>query len=240
MRFGCSSRTATPSIRWWWTRPGPAAGVDGFRWRGERRFRLLRLGERDTAVIGAPAARIACQGAAYVFVRSGGAWTQQQELTASDGAASDRFGYSVSVSGDTAVIGAVGKNGAPGSRVRVCAQRRGVDASSRSWRPPMARRGRRIRLLRVGERGDGGDRGLRREQLPRSRRRGEGARRDPRGEHQGAVSRLLRAAPSPAAVGAVRTGAVRDDRRVSEPRRCCGRANCCSSTTCSKDRACCG
>jgi hypothetical protein len=31
-------------------------------------------------------------------------WTQQQELTASDGAANDQFGVSVSVSGDTAVI----------------------------------------------------------------------------------------------------------------------------------------
>src|SRR5208282_3420634 len=33
-------------------------------------------------------------------------WTQQQELTASNGAADDFFGNSVSVSGDTAVIGA--------------------------------------------------------------------------------------------------------------------------------------
>jgi len=33
-------------------------------------------------------------------------WIQQQKLTASDGAAGDFFGVSVSVSGDTAVIGA--------------------------------------------------------------------------------------------------------------------------------------
>jgi len=45
------------------------------------------------------------QGAAYVFVRSAGVWTQQQELTALDGAVFDLFGSSVSVSGDTAVIG---------------------------------------------------------------------------------------------------------------------------------------
>jgi len=38
--------------------------------------------------------------------------TQQQELTASDGAANDSFGISVSVSGDTAVIGAPGKSNA--------------------------------------------------------------------------------------------------------------------------------
>jgi uncharacterized protein (TIGR03437 family) len=68
----------------------------------------------DTAVIGAWNKTInsqSGQGAAYVFVRSGGVWTRQQELTASDGAWDDAFGYSVSVSGDTAVIGAPG-NGA--------------------------------------------------------------------------------------------------------------------------------
>jgi uncharacterized protein (TIGR03437 family) len=64
----------------------------------------------DTAVIGAWGKALN-QGAAYVFVRSNGVWTQQQELTASDGAGGDGFGFSVSVSGDTALIGAPG-NGA--------------------------------------------------------------------------------------------------------------------------------
>ena len=45
-------------------------------------------------------------GSAYVFTRSGTAWSQQAKLTASDGAAGDEFGYSVAISGDTAVIGA--------------------------------------------------------------------------------------------------------------------------------------
>jgi uncharacterized protein (TIGR03437 family) len=62
----------------------------------------------NTAVVGA-ASRYNAQGAAYVLVSSGGAWSRQQELTASDGAADDQFGYSVSVNGDTAVIGAWGK-----------------------------------------------------------------------------------------------------------------------------------
>ena len=63
----------------------------------------------DTVVVGArmhdthAAADI---GAAYVFVRAGGTWTLQQELMASDGAAADTFGASVSVSGDTLVVGA--------------------------------------------------------------------------------------------------------------------------------------
>ena len=38
-------------------------------------------------------------------MRSGGVWTQQQKLTASDAAAGDQFGYSVSVSDDMAVVG---------------------------------------------------------------------------------------------------------------------------------------
>jgi len=62
----------------------------------------------DTAVIGAPwddHASGAYAGSAYVFVLSGGVWTQQAKLTASDAAAYDWFGVSVAVSGDTAVIG---------------------------------------------------------------------------------------------------------------------------------------
>ncbi|NJO65660.1 MAG: hypothetical protein HC836_48565, partial [Richelia sp. RM2_1_2] len=47
-------------------------------------------------------------GSAYVFTRSGGVWTQQTRLQASDAAASDLFGYSVNISsdGNTAIVGA--------------------------------------------------------------------------------------------------------------------------------------
>ncbi|MGB8342190.1 MAG: FG-GAP repeat protein [Chthoniobacterales bacterium] len=44
-------------------------------------------------------------GAAYVFVRNGTTWTQQAYLKASNTDASDLFGFSVAVSGDTVVIG---------------------------------------------------------------------------------------------------------------------------------------
>ena len=62
----------------------------------------------DTAVIGASRDddNGIDSGSAYVYVRSNGVWSEQQKLTASDGAASDEFGYSVSIDGDTAVIGA--------------------------------------------------------------------------------------------------------------------------------------
>jgi hypothetical protein len=63
----------------------------------------------STALVGAPHHAVGGdtgQGAAYVFVESGGTWSQQAELTASDGAAGDQFGWSVAVSGSTAVVGA--------------------------------------------------------------------------------------------------------------------------------------
>ena len=45
-------------------------------------------------------------GSAYVFENTGSGWTQVAKLTASDGAANDYFGYSVAISGDTAIVGA--------------------------------------------------------------------------------------------------------------------------------------
>ncbi len=45
-------------------------------------------------------------GSAYVFVRSGTSWMQRTKLLASDGAPDDEFGRVVSLSGDTALVGA--------------------------------------------------------------------------------------------------------------------------------------
>ncbi len=73
----------------------------------------------DTALVGADNKTVgvkARQGVAYVYVRSAGIWTQQTKLMAGDGAANDHFGYSVSLSGDTAVIGAYQK--AVGANIR--------------------------------------------------------------------------------------------------------------------------
>ena len=44
-------------------------------------------------------------GSAYIFEKNGVSWIQQQKLTPSDGAANNTFGYSVSVSGDVAIVG---------------------------------------------------------------------------------------------------------------------------------------
>jgi hypothetical protein len=48
-------------------------------------------------------------GAAYVFVRNGTTWTQQAYLKASNTAEGADFGFSVAISGDTVVVGAVGE-----------------------------------------------------------------------------------------------------------------------------------
>jgi LPXTG-site transpeptidase (sortase) family protein len=49
-------------------------------------------------------------GAAYVFTRSGGSWTQQVRLTASDPAEEDSFGSAVAIDGGTAVVAAETKS----------------------------------------------------------------------------------------------------------------------------------
>jgi len=45
-------------------------------------------------------------GAAYVYILSGGTWTQQAVLLANDGAIADKFGQSVAISENTIVVGA--------------------------------------------------------------------------------------------------------------------------------------
>jgi hypothetical protein len=82
-----------------------AAQTDGFG-------RAIALSaDGSTALIGAPgrgcAAGAGC-GAVYVFTRSGGAWSQAAELTASDATSAAAFGSAVALSADgtTAMIGA--------------------------------------------------------------------------------------------------------------------------------------
>ncbi|HLU43679.1 MAG TPA: putative Ig domain-containing protein, partial [Natronosporangium sp.] len=67
----------------------------------------------DTVLVGAPFAQVDganLRGAVYVFSRSQG-WGEPTVLAASDGAPLDRFGFSVAMTDDTAVIGAIGAAG---------------------------------------------------------------------------------------------------------------------------------
>jgi len=70
------------------------------RWVSVSRDTLVASSILDDNANGADA------GSAYVFVRSGSAWTLQQKLTADDGAESDQFGRSVAVSGELLAVGA--------------------------------------------------------------------------------------------------------------------------------------
>ena len=65
----------------------------------------------ETLVVGMPFDSIpltlgADEGSVYVYLRSGGTWSEQAHLFASDVAAYDNFGTSVAVSGNTLVVGA--------------------------------------------------------------------------------------------------------------------------------------
>jgi MYXO-CTERM domain-containing protein len=89
-----------------WTQQAELAASDGQQ--GDSFGTSVAL-SGGTVIVGAPSHAVGnngWQGAAYVFVQSGTSWTQQAELTASDGAGFDQFGCSVGVSGSTAIVGA--------------------------------------------------------------------------------------------------------------------------------------
>ena len=121
----------------------------------------------DTLVVGAPYEAsnatgvngnqadnsAAYAGAAYVFTRSGGVWSQQAYLKASNTEANDYFGYAVAVDGDTVVVGApyedsnatgVNGNQADNSAYSAgaayvfaegfCSQQSGAFSSAATWR----------------------------------------------------------------------------------------------------------
>ena len=64
----------------------------------------------DTVLAGSPGDddRAKSSGAAYLFLRNGTKWSQQQKLTAYDAVTIHKFGDSAALSGDTALVGAWG------------------------------------------------------------------------------------------------------------------------------------
>jgi hypothetical protein len=78
------------------------AGGDNFGWS------VSLSSDGSTALIGAylddDPVKGTNSGSAYVFTRNGSTWTEQAKLTASDGAAYDNFGYSVSLSSDGSTV----------------------------------------------------------------------------------------------------------------------------------------
>ncbi|HEY0632580.1 MAG TPA: FG-GAP repeat protein [Thermoleophilaceae bacterium] len=75
----------------------------------------------DVLVVGAPDHTVGqsqLQGSAYVFVKPGAGWIdaiESAQLTASGGAAGDRFGRSVAIAGDTVAIGAPNRQSSKGA-----------------------------------------------------------------------------------------------------------------------------
>ena len=131
----------------------------------------------DTVVVGAVTDSTpggAQSGSAYVFVRSGQTWSEQQKLVASDAAADDLFGVSVSVSGDTAVVGAYADDvpgGMNAGSAYVFVRSGTTWSQQQKLLASDGRAVRLLRLLRVGLRGHGGGRGLPRHNSGRRGRR---------------------------------------------------------------------
>jgi hypothetical protein len=87
-----------------WTEQAKLTASDGTGWE---MFGISASISGDYAIVGA-CGDDSYKGSAYVFERSGATWTEQPKLTADDGAAGDYFGMSVSISGDSALVGANG------------------------------------------------------------------------------------------------------------------------------------
>ena len=83
--------------------PAGAAAFDYFGWSVDL--------EGDRALVGAYAYQ-AGAGAAHVFERQGGTWTETAALEDPQGLLGDQLGVDVSLSGDVALVGANGVDGA--------------------------------------------------------------------------------------------------------------------------------
>jgi hypothetical protein len=106
----------------------------------------------SVAVVGAPGVD-GGRGAAYVFVRDGDQWMQQQMLTAFDAAVGDRFGAALAIDGTVALVGAPMESQAGLSAGAVYVFRRTGDAWTFEQKlldaspTPLARFGSSIALL---------------------------------------------------------------------------------------------
>ncbi len=93
-----------------WTSPTETQGFrnTGQDSRDQFGFRLDVTSDNNRILVGTPDAWNGQPGLAHTFTRSGDVWTQEDELTASDGSGNDGFGGAVSISNDgtKAIVGA--------------------------------------------------------------------------------------------------------------------------------------
>jgi hypothetical protein len=100
-----------------WTQQGQKLVGTGAVGRAEQGNSVVLSADGNTAIIGGPNDNLFA-GAAWVFTRTGGIWTQQgQKLVGSDAVGPAQQGYSVALSadGNTAIIGAPGDNNGSGA-----------------------------------------------------------------------------------------------------------------------------
>ncbi len=125
---GCTDARDVP-----FDRPNAAEPVSGevaeapepIAWSDEQRLEAGDAAERDqlgyAASLGADRAVLGAygdnsyRGAAYVFVRDGTSFSEEQKLVAADGASDDQLGFAVALAGDRTLIGAPGDDTARGS-----------------------------------------------------------------------------------------------------------------------------
>jgi hypothetical protein len=99
-----------------WTQQGPKLVAADFVGQAEQGFSASVSGDGNTAIVGGPSDNnpaVGNTGAAWVYTRSDGQWTQQgPKLVAADAVGFAFQGFSVSVSGDgsTAIVGGWGDN----------------------------------------------------------------------------------------------------------------------------------
>ncbi|NES25677.1 MAG: hypothetical protein F6K41_43975, partial [Symploca sp. SIO3E6] len=73
-------------------------------------FRFSVAISEEVAIVGALYAEASGKynaGAAYIFKLEGGTWQQKQKLQPADLQQNDRFGHSVTISGEVAIVGSV-------------------------------------------------------------------------------------------------------------------------------------
>lgn len=105
--FGTSSGAAYVFVRSGtkWLQQEKLMPLDGAPYQGFGRAVAIA---GDTIMVGAEGDAVGGKnsGAAYVFIRNFGIWTEQDKLKAMDAAPNDNFGHSVALYGETAVVGA--------------------------------------------------------------------------------------------------------------------------------------
>jgi hypothetical protein len=120
------SRLCLPAVLWaaltCLTQPATAQGTvpkltagDAIGSAGQG-FSVAVSADGSTAIVGGPSDNSGA-GAAWIFTRSGGTWTEQQKLTVGDASGAAQLGSSVALSADgsTAIVGGPGDNGAIGA-----------------------------------------------------------------------------------------------------------------------------